>query len=465
MPSNTWNHLIRISLAAAICGSGVCASAQVQARANSDELVTPKMELFGGYSYFDPGTALHAIQPGGTLPFSECLCSVPRGAGASATYNFNRWFGLTLDASGNWSPRQSTLAASISNSSFYSGALGPTFTFRRRHFSPFVEGLVGWQRLTPKLFNQDDNFGFLAGGGLDWNLGRHFAIRVARADFVYSNHQFGPSATVPATDIRGLRLESGLVFMFGGAPAVIPVHEAAPVAAAVVPTPERMLTPFAITCSASPAVVGPGEVSAISAHIVSPDNRPVMYSYISSAGAIAGGGSNVTLVTAGAAPGNVTITCTGIDNAGQTATHNAAVTITAPAAVAKPMTSSLCSITFERDTARPARVNNEAKACLDEIALSLQQHSDATLAIVGSAVGSGSNANALAAERAANTKAYLVTEKGVDPTRIDTFAGTEHANTASSTMIPPGASFDSAGLTRVRGNASKANRPAGGHSQ
>jgi outer membrane protein OmpA-like peptidoglycan-associated protein len=463
MPSNSWNHLIRISLAALICGFGVCASAQVLSPANSDELITPKVELFGGYSYFDPGTALHGILPGGTLPFSECLCSIPRGAGASATYNFNRWLGLTLDTSGHWSPHASTLSASISNSAFYSLSLGPTFTFRTRHLSPFLEGLAGGQRLTPEIFHPDDSFGFLAGGGLDWNLGRHFAIRVAQADYVFSNHQFGPSSIVQATDIRGLRLQSGVVFMFGGARPVTTVHEvpAAPVVAA--PLPAKSLAPLAITCSAVPAMVGPGETSTISARVVSADDRPVTYSYISSTGSVTGTGSTVTLTTAGASPGEVRITCAGTDDAGQSATHNTAVTITAPVAVTKPTTSSLCSITFDRDTARPARVNNEAKACLDEIALSLQQHSDATLAIVGTSAGSGGNA--LASQRAANTKAYLVTEKGVDPSRIELFTGTEPQNVASSTLIPPGASFDNTSLTPVRSGATKARRHDSGPTQ
>ena len=47
------------------------------------------------------------------------------------------------------------------------------------------------------------------------------------------------------------------------------------------------------------------------------------------------------------------------------------------------MASSLCSVSFERDAKRPTRVDNEAKACLDDVALALQRSSSAKLAMVG----------------------------------------------------------------------------------
>ena len=40
-------------------------------------------------------------------------------------------------------------------------------------------------------------------------------------------------------------------------------------------------------------------------------------------------------------------------------------------------------MSFERDAKRPERVDNEAKACLDDVALALQRSSDAKLALVG----------------------------------------------------------------------------------
>jgi len=89
------------------------------------------------------------------------------------------------------------------------------------------------------------------------------------------------------------------------------------------------------------------------------------------------------------------------------------------------MTSELCSIHFERDVARPSRVDNEAKACLDEIALNLQRNSDAKLAVAGNAASGERNSKKLATARAVNTKAYLVNEKGIDASRITVYTGSQ----------------------------------------
>jgi outer membrane protein OmpA-like peptidoglycan-associated protein len=56
----------------------------------------------------------------------------------------------------------------------------------------------------------------MAGGGLDLKLTRHVAWRVLRADYVWSSYRFGPSATTPSTTLGGVRLQTGLNFMFGG---------------------------------------------------------------------------------------------------------------------------------------------------------------------------------------------------------------------------------------------------------
>ena len=63
-----------------------------------------------------------------------------------------------------------------------------------------------------------------------------------------------------------------------------------------------------------------------------------------------------------------------------------------------------------------ARINNEHKACLDQIALSLQQDPRAALLIDGHR--DSSERVGISLTRANNAKDYLVTEKGIDPARI-----------------------------------------------
>ena len=127
-----------------------------------------------------------------------------------------------------------------------------------------------------------------------------------------------------------------------------------------------------VSCSASPATIKPGESSTITATGISPQNRPLTYSYSATAGSVSGAGTTATYSSTGAASGSVGITCSVSDDKGQTASGSTEVTITAPYAAPIPHTQALCSITFSTDKKRPARVDNEAKACLDEVALDLK---------------------------------------------------------------------------------------------
>jgi outer membrane protein OmpA-like peptidoglycan-associated protein len=214
--------------------------------------------------------------------------------------------------------------------------------------------------------------------------------------------------------------------------------------------------PPTVSCSANPSSVISGFPSTITAAGISPQNRPLTYSYSSTSGTVSGTGTTATLSTVGASLGTVGVTCSVVDDKGQTASAPTAVTVVLPVAAPTPRTSDLCSIQFGRDVKRPARVDNEAKACLDEIALSLNGSPDAKLAVIGNASSEEKGGNKLAAERAVNTKTYLVTEKGIDASRIAVYTRSQEGNAVSSTLIPAGAMLDTAGATRVDESASGA---------
>ena len=209
--------------------------------------------------------------------------------------------------------------------------------------------------------------------------------------------------------------------------------------------------PPTVSCSVTPTSLKPGDSATVTATGVSPQNRPLTYSFTSSAGQISGTGNTATLTTTGAPAGTITITGNVSDDKGQTASCTSTVTIEAPPPpVAKTQT--LCTISFGRDTKRPARVDNEAKACLDQVALSAQQTPDATITVVGEAgpqpePKKGKHAapviDNMAAQRAVNTKAYLVTEKGIDASRISVRTGTQSVDEVENYLVPAGATFDS----------------------
>ncbi len=215
--------------------------------------------------------------------------------------------------------------------------------------------------------------------------------------------------------------------------------------------------PPTISCSANPTSVNPGDSSTITAIAISPQNRPLTYSYNATAGSISGTSSSTALSSAGAGTGPITVTCGVMDDKGNNASATTSVNVIAPPPSpppVAPLASSLCPVSFERDATRPTRVDNEAKACLDDIALNMQRSSDAKLALVGnqdakeSATKRREKAN-FAAERAVNTKQYLVNEKGIDPSRILLYTGTDDAKTVTSTLIPAGAVNPAAGNTPV----------------
>jgi outer membrane protein OmpA-like peptidoglycan-associated protein len=114
------------------------------------------------------------------------------------------------------------------------------------------------------------------------------------------------------------------------------------------------------------------------------------------------------------------------------------------------MVSEMCSISFARDARRPSRVDNAGKACLDEVALNLQSNSDEKLALVGNAASGENGGEKLARERAVNTKAYLVGEKGIDSSRIAVYTNAQDGKVVSTILIPAGATFDTSGDTPVQ---------------
>jgi hypothetical protein len=227
--------------------------------------------------------------------------------------------------------------------------------------------------------------------------------------------------------------------------------------------------PPTISCSANPSSVNPGESAAITSSAMSPQNRPLTYSYSATSGSATGTGSSATLSTSGASAGPITVTCNVVDDKGHSASATTTVNVIAVVVPAPPapMASNLCTANFERDKARPTRVDNEAKACLDDVALALQRSSDAKLALVGNQDAKEQKMAARAAkmkhhkpdaaeERAINTKAYLVTDKGIDASRIMLYTGTDDSKTVTTTLVPAGATNPAASDMTVDESAVKA---------
>jgi hypothetical protein len=153
-------------------------------------------------------------------------------------------------------------------------------------------------------------------------------------------------------------------------------------------------------------------------------------------GTIIGSGNTVTLDTSGLGfgPFKVLASCLGSD-----LPTTLTLGIKSPPAPPAPTRSNLCSIAFERDRRRPTRVDNEARACLDDVILTLKRSTDSTLIVVGHALSSDPKAALKAAQRAVNTKDYLVRDGGISATRIRVVVGSLDSNTVEQLLVPSGA--------------------------
>ncbi|HWY20834.1 MAG TPA: OmpA family protein [Candidatus Acidoferrum sp.] len=285
MSSQSKSHPIRVfamlpAMIAVLCTFSALAAAQDQP--------APKWELFGGYSFLYPNANVHGVLPGGLLPVSSPLESNPRGAGASITYDFNRWFGLTLDASTHWGSGETGLGKRIDDAAFSNLSFGPKVTFRGTHVSPFLELLVGDHRLMPDAFHDIDKLGFMIGGGLDFKVSQHVALRLPRVDYVMSSYRYGPSATTGSTDLRGIRAQAGLVFTWGG---------------------ERTVTPPRATCSVQPPEAFAGEpVTATAEGSNFNPKRTVKYSWSGSGLKTGASGASTEIDSTSLQPGSYQVT-------------------------------------------------------------------------------------------------------------------------------------------------------------
>lgn len=215
--------------------------------------------------------------------------------------------------------------------------------------------------------------------------------------------------------------------------------------------------PPTASCQANPAELKPGDTSSITCTGISPQNRPLTFAYSATSGTIKGIGSSAVFSSAGAPTGQVGITCNVTDDKNRTATANTSLTIIAPPPPPVPQVEALCSTSFARDLRRPTRVDNEAKACLDQIALDLKRYSDASLVIVADsnekekqitakqekaeARNKHARVERFAGQRAVNVEDYLVNGQGIDASRIRVTSGTADDQNVQNYLVPAGATF------------------------
>jgi outer membrane protein OmpA-like peptidoglycan-associated protein len=256
----------------------------VSAVAQSDN--NPKVDVFAGYQYLNPGATVPAPggDPNNPTPFK--LPGEAKGFGSAVTYYMDPHWGLE----GDFGYNRDTSSAS---SEWTIGA-GPKFIVRNDETSFFLHALGTFNRSTYNSgFNTSNGIGVILGGGMDLHLTKTIAWRVFGADFVWAQHNFADFAAPEFSSLRrpgyeGARLRTGIVLSWGGAAPLVP----------------------AAVCSVQPAEVMVGEP--IAATVTASNFNPkhtVTYAWSSNGGGqLTGKDTAATVDTNGAAPGSYTIT-------------------------------------------------------------------------------------------------------------------------------------------------------------
>src|SRR5205807_2413229 len=161
-------------------------------------------------SWMNAGSTVNGFEDG--APSTLHLKDAKGGFIVDVSYFFNKFVGVTFDSGAHFGNQYDADEVLV----------GPTIRFPGEHIQPFVHFLGGWSRLSPQNQNQNDAFGFAAGGGLDFKVARYVNIRLLQADYRYGNHSFNFGPGKPDSHINGVRLAGGVVFL-GGVGEQLPV--------------------------------------------------------------------------------------------------------------------------------------------------------------------------------------------------------------------------------------------------
>ena len=251
------------------------------ASAQSDTV--PKYDIYLGYQWMHPGATVPAPFGNPNNPTPYKVPDMSTGFGGAFTYNFDRHWGAEFD-----------LGHSCGNSNYESTfSAGPRFMWRTEGSNIFLHALLSYNRFSVKgLPNGTNGIGAILGGGWDLPFTKNFSWRVFEANYVFARHNYASYAAPEFPDLRrptlnGARLGTGVVFSWGGAPA---------------------LTPTA-ACSVQPTEVMVGEpvTASVTASNFNPKHT-VNYAWSGNGGQVTGKETSATIDTNNVAPGNYTVT-------------------------------------------------------------------------------------------------------------------------------------------------------------
>ena len=180
--------LVRPSFLAVAFALGVTAHAQ--------ETTTPQGEIGANYSWLHVNSA------------DDTFHRTGNGGSGYIEYNINSTVGLVADFGGYANTRSGVSATGLSY------LFGPRFNWRHSRLTPYVQFLFGgayaWTPGGPT--STQNGFATAAGGGLDYQVSHHLAIKPIQVEYVMT--QF-PNALGLGGHQNDLRYSAGVVFRLG----------------------------------------------------------------------------------------------------------------------------------------------------------------------------------------------------------------------------------------------------------
>lgn len=247
----------------------------------------PKWDIFVGYQWLHPGGWTPTPFGDPNSPTAYKVPDMAAGFGGSFTYNFAQRLGLEFDGGHNWG-----------NSNYESTAsVGPRLMFRTDSANYFLHAMMGLNRLNVNGLPSNNGLGAIVGGGMDLPIRKNLAFRLFEVDWDWGHHNYADFASPDFPTLRrasfdGVRLRTGLVFSWGGAPAVAPTA----------------------TCSVQPTEVMVGEP--ITATITASNFNPkhtVTYSWSATGGQVTGRDTTAQIDTNNVSPGSYSVTAHATD--------------------------------------------------------------------------------------------------------------------------------------------------------
>ncbi|HYA62909.1 MAG TPA: outer membrane beta-barrel protein [Candidatus Sulfotelmatobacter sp.] len=161
----------------------------------------PKLDIFAGYSYLQANPGVSGVD-------SFHL----NGGSASIAYNVNSWLSGVADFGGYTNGNVLNSGASGTLSTYL---FGPRVSYR--HFgriTPFGQVLFGVAHANANAFETSgtqNGFAMTVGGGVDYQVSHHLAIRPVQADYLLTRFNVG---TFSAQSQNNVRISTGFVLRF-----------------------------------------------------------------------------------------------------------------------------------------------------------------------------------------------------------------------------------------------------------